>query len=96
MIVTQFKESLFKDFVNKAFPQSLADGDSVLVYPDPSSGHVFRTTEEGVQERGVATASMSDGKGVLVLHKFSPTLLALTSEVGIGNNDYHRIIDETP
>ena len=45
---------------------------------------MFRATEEGIGESGIASVYPSNGEGVLFSHKFAGPLLPLASEVAIG------------
>ena len=62
----------------------MADSGGGVVDPYPSVSRVFGAAEEGIGERGVAPVYPSNGGGVLFSHKVVGPLLALASEVAIG------------
>ena len=60
------------------------DSGGGVVDPYPSASRVFGAAEEGIGESGVAPVYPRNGEGVLFLHNFVGALLALASEVAIG------------
>ena len=62
----------------------MTDSGGGVVDPYPFASRVFRAAEEGIGESGIASVYLSNGEGVLFLHKFVGTLLTLASEVPIG------------
>ena len=61
----------------------MADSGGGIVYPDPSTSRVLGAAEKDIGEGGIAPANPSDVEGVLFLHKFVCSLLALAGKVAI-------------
>ena len=81
----QLKESLFlKNFAVDTFAQSLSYGGGGVVYPYPTTGHVFRTTKKRVREGRVSSVYTSNCESVLSTHKLVGVLLSFSGEVTIG------------
>ena len=54
---------------------------SCIVDPDPSTGSICGTAEEGVGKDGIAAIDAGDRLGVLFTHEFIISLLSLADEV---------------
>ena len=62
----------------------MADSGGGIIDPYPFASRVFRSTEKGIGESGVAPIDPSNGEGVLFAHDFIGASLSVASEVAIG------------
>ena len=62
----------------------MTDSGGGIGDPHPSASRVFRSTEKGIGESGVAPIDPSNGEGVLFAHDFISASLSVASEVAVG------------
>ena len=73
-----------KKFVVDAFAQSFSYGGGGVVYPYPTTGHIFGTVKKRVRDGRVSSVYTSNCESVLFTHKLVGVLLSFSGEVAIG------------
>ena len=79
------RKLLFESFLTGAFSQSLSDGSSGVVYPNPATGFVFGALEKRAREGRNPPVCASDCEGVLLAHALAGTLFPFSGMVAIGD-----------